>query len=54
MDKPFDMEFVAVMREVCKDLVKQTNAKLGYVQSDEISLAWEDMSKAPLMVDCLN
>lgn len=46
LDKPFDMEFVAVMREVCQDLVKQTNAKLGYVQSDEISLAWEDMSKA--------
>lgn len=47
LDKPFDMEFVAVMREVCQDLVKQTNAKLGYVQSDEISLAWEDISKAP-------
>ena len=47
LDKPFDMEFVGVMREVCKSLVKQTNAKLGYVQSDEISLAWEDPSKAP-------
>lgn len=47
LDKPFDLEFVNVMREVCKDMITQTNAKLGYVQSDEISLCWEDMSKAP-------
>lgn len=47
LNKPFDPAFIDVMREVCKDLVKQTNANLGYVQSDEISLGWEDMSKAP-------
>lgn len=26
---------------------KKTNAKLGYVQSDEISLGWENMNQAP-------
>lgn len=47
LNKPFDMELIEVMQNVCKDLVEKTNAKLGYVQSDEISLGWEDMNKAP-------
>lgn len=47
MYKPFDFTFIAVMQNVCKYLVDKTNAKLGYVQSDEISLCWEDPSKAP-------
>ena len=45
--KPFDISFITVMQNVCKYLVEKTNAKLGYVQSDEISLCWEDPSKAP-------
>lgn len=47
LEKPFDSTFVTVMQTVCKELVEETNAILGYVQSDEISLAWEDPSKAP-------
>ena len=47
LDKPFDLEFVNVMQYTCKRLVSKTNAILGYVQSDEISLAWLDPSKAP-------
>lgn len=40
LNKPFCEELVEVMQEVCKFLVQETNASLGYVQSDEISLAW--------------
>ncbi len=47
LDKPFDMDMIKVMQNVCKHLVEKTNAILGYVQSDEISLGWEDISKAP-------
>lgn len=47
LDKPFDLEFVEVMQYVCERLVRNTNAILGYVQSDEVSLAWLDPSKAP-------
>ena len=47
LDKPFDLEFVNAMQYTCKRLVSKTNAILGYVQSDEISLAWLDPSKAP-------
>lgn len=38
MKKPFDENFNKAMIEVTKYLVKQTNAKIGYTQSDEISL----------------
>lgn len=47
LNKPFDLEFVDVMQYTCKRLVSKTNAILGYVQSDEISLAWLNPSKAP-------
>ena len=47
LDKPFDLEFVDIMQYTCKQLVSKTNAILGYVQSDEISLAWLDPNKAP-------
>lgn len=45
LEKPFCLEFVETMKEVCKYLVSETNAKLGYVQSDEISLCWENYTK---------
>lgn len=47
LNKPFCMELVETMQEVTKFLVEETNAKLGYVQSDEISLCWLDVDKAP-------
>ena len=47
MDKPFDVSLVETMQEVCKYLVDVTNAKLGYVQSDEISLCWLEPKLAP-------
>ena len=40
MDKPFDPKFSAVMIATTRHLVESTGASVGYVQSDEISLAW--------------
>ena len=47
LEKPFSKAFILVMQETCKFLVEETNACLGYVQSDEISLGWESIVKAP-------
>jgi tRNA(His) 5'-end guanylyltransferase len=47
LEKPFSHAFIETMEEVCKYLVEETGAVLGYVQSDEISLGWENYSKAP-------
>ena len=38
MVTPFDKKFRQAMVEVTKYLVEQTHAKIGYTQSDEISL----------------
>lgn len=40
MDRPFDAELSEIMVETTKFLVAETHAKLGYTQSDEISLVW--------------
>lgn len=40
LDKPICKQFFDTMVEVCMYLVDELNADLGYVQSDEISLAW--------------
>lgn len=47
LKKPYSTAFIQAMQEVCKYLVEETGAVLGYVQSDEISLGWLDYSKAP-------
>ena len=47
LEKPFSQVFIEVMQETCKSLVEHTHACLGYVQSDEISLGWEDITHAP-------
>jgi tRNA(His) guanylyltransferase len=36
--KPFDPALSGAMRETCRLLVEETGARIGYVQSDEISL----------------
>jgi tRNA(His) guanylyltransferase len=38
--RPFDMRMTRAMVETTKYLVNTTNAKIGYTQSDEISLVW--------------
>ncbi len=38
LEKPFDLNFVKLMQDTTAYLVKETNAVVGYVQSDEITL----------------
>jgi len=40
MDRPYDMRMIMAMNETTKYLVQETNACIGYTQSDEISLCW--------------
>ena len=40
LKRPHDPEFRRAMIETTKFLVEQTGAKIGYTQSDEISLCW--------------
>lgn len=41
LDRPFDQRFVNLMIDTAKHVIEQSEAQLGYVQSDEISLYWE-------------
>lgn len=38
--RPFDPRMTAAMQETTRHLVDQTEARIGYTQSDEISLVW--------------
>jgi tRNA(His) guanylyltransferase len=40
MNRPYDMQMTNCMVETTRYLVEETNAIMGYTQSDEISLAW--------------
>ena len=40
MDRPFDRKMADAMVETTKHLVHETHARIGYTQSDEISLVW--------------
>lgn len=40
MEKPFDIQFAAAMIETSKYLLHMTGGRIGYTQSDEISLLW--------------
>lgn len=52
MAKPYEERMSRVMQEVTKFLVKETSAKVGYVQSDEISLLYyADDIKSSLFFD---
>lgn len=41
MDRPYDVTMTAIMAKTAKSLVAHTNARIGYTQSDEISLVWQ-------------
>jgi tRNA(His) guanylyltransferase len=41
MKKPFDLRMIKAMQETTKQLVKETNAKISYTQSDEITLIFK-------------
>lgn len=40
MIRPYDIRFLRLMDMTTKYLVEETNANIGYTQSDEISLIW--------------
>lgn len=40
MQKPFDLDMRGAMVETARYLVEKTSARIGYTQSDEISLFW--------------
>jgi tRNA(His) 5'-end guanylyltransferase len=40
MERPYDVRMTRAMQETTRYLVAQTNALMGYCQSDEISLVW--------------
>ena len=42
--RPYDPRMTGIMQEVTKYLVEQTNANVGYTQSDEITLTWRNNS----------
>jgi tRNA(His) 5'-end guanylyltransferase len=42
LDRPFDKNFRDAMIQTTLALVKETNALIGYTQSDEISLIWHE------------
>jgi len=41
LDRPFDLNFSAIMTELTLCLTRETNARVGYTQSDEITLLWQ-------------
>ncbi len=41
LERPYDIDFSKVMQATTLNLVEKTNAKIGYTQSDEISLVWQ-------------
>ena len=52
LDRPFDEGFSKLMRATTEHLVKESNAIIGYTQSDEISLLWHSQEiKSQIFMD---
>ena len=52
LHRPYDERLHSLMRETTRFLVEETNARLGYTQSDEISLVWySDDPKSQIFMD---
>lgn len=45
MDRPYDLHMMEAMSSVTRHMVNHTGAKIGYTQSDEISLLLTDFNK---------
>jgi tRNA(His) guanylyltransferase len=50
-ERPFDARVSGAMRETTKYLVDETHAKIGYVQSDEITLIWQNTDGGSVFFD---
>jgi tRNA(His) 5'-end guanylyltransferase len=46
MERPFDMAMHEAMMSTAKALIEKTHARIGYTQSDEISLVWQAENEA--------
>lgn len=44
LNRPYDLRMSNALQVTCQELVKKTDALVGYTQSDEISLLWEQSS----------
>ncbi len=52
LERPYDRRFVELMRRTTAHLVQETQACMGYTQSDEISLVWySDEYKSQIFFD---
>jgi tRNA(His) 5'-end guanylyltransferase len=52
MERPFDSMMSGAMIEVTSFLVEETHARIGYTQSDEISLCWlAETPETPILFD---
>lgn len=52
MDRPYDMTMTEAMIATTEALVEETHARIGYTQSDEISLVWQsDRSDSSIFFD---
>lgn len=49
--KPFDDRLSNAMRATASYLVEQTHARIGFVQSDEITLIWQNIEGGSIMFD---
>lgn len=49
--KPFDSRVSGAMRSAASYLVEETHAKIGYVQSDEITLLWQNTEGGSIIFD---
>jgi tRNA(His) guanylyltransferase len=50
-EKPFDARVSTAMRETARHLVDQSHARIGYVQSDEITLIWLNEEGGSILFD---
>jgi len=48
--RPYDPDLAAAMQFACKHLVENTHANIGFVQSDEISLIWDEPAEGSEML----
>jgi tRNA(His) 5'-end guanylyltransferase len=52
LDRPYDERFIKVMQATTKHLVEETGARIGYTQSDEITLVlYSDNIKSSIYFD---
>lgn len=51
LDRPYDQRLSNLMVETVKFLVDETHAKIGYTQSDEISLVWGQSIESQVFFD---